>query len=879
MAEQTYFDALQIEYQSFLDAQSNGIDPENCLRIDLHCHDHNSDKPDELWGRLLRLPETWLKTKTLLKQLERSGSNLFTITNHNNARSCWPLAEQRDDILVGAEFTCHFPDLDLSVHVLCYDFTQQQELELNELRHDAYAFVRYARREHLPLVLPHPLFFYSRYAKPSLEILERFAVMFERFEVLNGQRGVWQNLLTKEWVESLTPDLIDQYANKHNLDPKEFCFDPYNKRMTGGSDDHNGLFAGQCGTLLPVHGLQRRLAAGERKADIAREALLYGKLVPFGQVGEEEKLTTTFLDYFAQVVLNMKDPGLIRLFLHKGDLKDKLACLAISNGIQELQRHNYTLKFLETFHDALQGKKPALLVSLNTTKEFKPVLQIVKAIAKAKRKEPENFATVLRQQIPLLQHELSLIFFERLNKELGPVLAGIGQNDDQLRSSLKQFELPTHFRRLVGGQSEIKQKNMSNLNLGALFDQLSFPALAAGLVLGAGFLGTQVLYSNREFITELSDSLGRTERAERVLWLTDTLVDKNGVSTVLQQTLAAVRELHLPIDILTCHPKLESADNLHVIKPISELRLPNFDDQVIYVPDILRIQKIFERGGYDRIICSTELLMGGVALYLKHAFSVPAHFFMHTDWMEYANQRLNPSLAMQDRLRRLLRGFYQQFDRIITLNETHQQMLTGPGFELPTEQVYRSAHWASETYLQASHSQIPVQERPLRVIYAGRLSSEKGVNELPAIWSAVTATHPNAELVIAGTGPLQQQLERALPQARFTGWLSPHELVDEYRSARCQILPSTFDTFGCVIIEAMCLGVPTFAYNTKGPATIITTGQNGFLADNTVELSEQLCEYLDDEGVQIQITQQASKDAEHWRGEIIMQQLLADLYQ
>ena len=43
------------------------IDPANCLRVDLHCHDHNSDVPDELWGRLLRLPETWLKTKKLKK--------------------------------------------------------------------------------------------------------------------------------------------------------------------------------------------------------------------------------------------------------------------------------------------------------------------------------------------------------------------------------------------------------------------------------------------------------------------------------------------------------------------------------------------------------------------------------------------------------------------------------------------------------------------------------------------------------------------------------------------------------------------------------------------------------------------------------------------
>ena len=39
------------------------------LRIDLHCHDRNSDVTDERLGRMLRIPETWLPTADLLKTL------------------------------------------------------------------------------------------------------------------------------------------------------------------------------------------------------------------------------------------------------------------------------------------------------------------------------------------------------------------------------------------------------------------------------------------------------------------------------------------------------------------------------------------------------------------------------------------------------------------------------------------------------------------------------------------------------------------------------------------------------------------------------------------------------------------------------------------
>jgi hypothetical protein len=51
--------SLSAEFDTFLQQQSQRFDPQNCLKIDFHCHDHNSDVPDELWGRILRLPETW----------------------------------------------------------------------------------------------------------------------------------------------------------------------------------------------------------------------------------------------------------------------------------------------------------------------------------------------------------------------------------------------------------------------------------------------------------------------------------------------------------------------------------------------------------------------------------------------------------------------------------------------------------------------------------------------------------------------------------------------------------------------------------------------------------------------------------------------------
>ena len=51
---------LKDELDRYLTEQEASMPADNVLKIDLHCHDYNSDVPDELIGRILRVPETWL---------------------------------------------------------------------------------------------------------------------------------------------------------------------------------------------------------------------------------------------------------------------------------------------------------------------------------------------------------------------------------------------------------------------------------------------------------------------------------------------------------------------------------------------------------------------------------------------------------------------------------------------------------------------------------------------------------------------------------------------------------------------------------------------------------------------------------------------------
>ncbi len=101
-------------------------------------------------------------------------------------------------------------------------------------------------------------------------------------------------------------------------------------------------------------------------------------------------------------------------------------------------------------------------------------------------------------------------------------------------------------------------------------------------------------------------------------------------------------------------------------------------------------------------------------------------------------------------------------------------------------------------------------------LLAGRLSEHKGVTE--ALQAARTLDLP---LVVAGSGPLEQEVMRAArnhpDRVRHAGWLEHAELMDLMSGARSLWMPGIWaEPFGIVGLEAQHLGVPVIASHTGG---------------------------------------------------------------
>ncbi len=127
---------------------------------------------------------------------------------------------------------------------------------------------------------------------------------------------------------------------------------------------------------------------------------------------------------------------------------------------------------------------------------------------------------------------------------------------------------------------------------------------------------------------------------------------------------------------------------------------------------------------------------------------------------------------------------------------------------------------------------LSLPEGPL-VLFAGRLSPEKGVDVLVRAWPRLLARVPGARLCLVGAGPDEARL-RELVRARrvegsvtFAGGVA--DAAPYTRAADLAVLPSRTEGMPVALLEAMSCGVPVVATRVGGSAEVLEHGVTGLL--------------------------------------------------
>lgn len=115
--------------------------------------------------------------------------------------------------------------------------------------------------------------------------------------------------------------------------------------------------------------------------------------------------------------------------------------------------------------------------------------------------------------------------------------------------------------------------------------------------------------------------------------------------------------------------------------------------------------------------------------------------------------------------------------------------------------------------------------------YVGRLMPEKNLRLLAQVAETLRgAGIDNFRFQITGAGSERRWLQRNVPHAYFTGALFGESLAQAYANIDIFLFPSSTDTFGNVVQEALASGVPAVVMEAGGPRFIVRDGFSGFVA-------------------------------------------------
>jgi glycosyltransferase involved in cell wall biosynthesis len=284
-------------------------------------------------------------------------------------------------------------------------------------------------------------------------------------------------------------------------------------------------------------------------------------------------------------------------------------------------------------------------------------------------------------------------------------------------------------------------------------------------------------------------------------------------------------------------PYEEVNGSLYIHRAAVDLPAPTFHTWVLLFNHFFekRVGQLARKYGTPDIIHVHDWLTvsGGVAS--KHLLRTPLVMTFHSTESSRSSSSRSPESAMVEGLEWW--GSYEAA-RVIGVSGWMESEIISQ-FKVPPQKVVEIPNavdvskFERPVDIEATRRKWGVGPGDRLIAAVGRLTSQKGFDDLIRAYPTIRKSVPDARLLVMGDGYMRGELEalakteQVRSTTTFSGFVSDTDLVDAIKSSDVVAVPSRFEPFGIVALEAMAAGVPVVVSRVGGLAEIVDDAVDG----------------------------------------------------
>lgn len=407
------------------------------------------------------------------------------------------------------------------------------------------------------------------------------------------------------------------------------------------------------------------------------------------------------------------------------------------------------------------------------------------------------------------------------------------QADGFLHRELFRHARRRHDRRLVAAVEDAISTTRSLAGHAATDERAPAVATAAHVMAGAAglfdaFLPVVPYAPATTFLAREKAKLSRPQHESvRVALAADAIGGVHGVTRAIEE----VRERGVPgyeVEVIGTDHNVDRR-----LSAVAEVEIPFYEGLRIGIPGVPAVIDAIADGHYDAVHVSAPGPVGVAVACAARMMGLPVLGSYHTELEAYAAMRTG-SEAIGGLMAMAVAAFYERCDRVLSPSSVADAALLRYG--IPAARIGRWDRGVDTGCFHPGRRDPALLAAPdgsprINVLYAGRLTREKGIDLLAEGFLTARERDPRLHLVVAGGGPEEAALRARLgAAATFLGWQSGEELAASFASADLFLFCSQTDTFGQVLLEAQASGLPVVAVAAGASVELIQHRWSGWLA-------------------------------------------------